>query len=134
VNAEAINTLVKDLRAAIPDLEAVYLFGSEAQGLAGPDSDIDIAVLAAGRLEPARLWDLGSRMAERLGREVDLVDLGSASTVFQHQVIHGGQCLWSRGPSADTFESRILRQYWDLEISRKPILDDILQRGSVHGQ
>ncbi len=40
------NTAIVDLLCArLPDVEAVYLFGSQATGQSRPESDIDVAVL-----------------------------------------------------------------------------------------
>lgn len=46
------------LRARVPDLLAVYAFGSRVEGTAGVDSDLDLAVLVAGYADPVRLWEL----------------------------------------------------------------------------
>jgi predicted nucleotidyltransferase len=40
-----IEAIVGLLQQRLPDLLAVYAFGSRAQGAAGPDSDLDLAVL-----------------------------------------------------------------------------------------
>ena len=37
--------LVGLLRAQLPNAMAVYAFGSQIQGITGPDSDLDLAVL-----------------------------------------------------------------------------------------
>jgi predicted nucleotidyltransferase len=39
--------LVAKLRAALPNLLAIHAFGSQVQGTAGVDSDLDLAVLVA---------------------------------------------------------------------------------------
>ncbi|MFC3608764.1 nucleotidyltransferase domain-containing protein [Stutzerimonas tarimensis] len=43
----------------MPDLQAVYLFGSRASGKSGPQSDLDLAVLRERPNEPYGLWCLG---------------------------------------------------------------------------
>ena len=45
MNREAIVPL---LQARVPGLLGIYAFGSHTQGTAGPDSDLDLAVLVAG--------------------------------------------------------------------------------------
>ncbi len=39
---------------------AIYAFGSQVDGTAGPESDLDLAVLVAGYAEPLTLWDIAS--------------------------------------------------------------------------
>jgi uncharacterized protein len=56
--------LVAHLRGRFPNLLAIYLFGSRADGTAGPQSDFDIAILNDGPLDPLALWDLASDLAE----------------------------------------------------------------------
>lgn len=41
VTSEVIDRAVRTLQARLPDLLAVYGFGSRVQGTAGPDSDLD---------------------------------------------------------------------------------------------
>src|SRR5687767_7443845 len=97
--------IVSALQAQLPDLLAVYAFGSQVQGTAGPESDLDLAVLVAGTVEPVRLWELAQQLASQLNYEVDLVDLRQASTVLQYQVITTGEKLWSRDVRSAIFES-----------------------------
>ena len=44
-----IQALLTHLQNHLPDLLAVYLFGSHAQGTAGPDSDVQEEGTAYGR-------------------------------------------------------------------------------------
>lgn len=78
------------LRQALPELMAVYSFGSQAQNNAGPDSDLDLAVLVAGYVDSVSLWQLGNKLANELDIDVDLLDLRAASTVMQYQILTGG--------------------------------------------
>ena len=101
-------------------LEALWVFGSEAQGTARPDSDIDLAALFQGR--PAPLDVLGSRgdLEEILGREVDLVDLDRASPILAMQVLRHGRLLVDGNPKRRiAFFSRTLNLYDDLKIQRR---------------
>lgn len=122
------------LRNALPELQAVYLFGSQASGQATVDSDVDLAVLLPTEEPADRLWALSSQLAERLQREVDLIDLRSASTVMRYQIVQQGQRLWGRDSDVDEFELATLSEYWDLQITRRAIVADIKQRGSIHGR
>ncbi len=51
--------VVQKIKATFPAVFAVYAFGSQVQGTAGLQSDLDLAVLVPGYAPPAQLWDLG---------------------------------------------------------------------------
>jgi predicted nucleotidyltransferase len=131
---EQLRGAVDLLRARLPDLVAVYLFGSLATGQTSPESDVDLAVLGRERLEPADRWDIQERLAARLHRDVDLVDLRSASAVMRVQVLERSNLLFDGDPQARAlFEATALSAYARLNEERKWILLDVHARGSVHG-
>lgn len=131
MNREA---LLDMLRSRVPDLLAVYAFGSHTQGTAGPQSDLDLAVLVAGYVEPLALWALSGDLAEVAGCPVDLLDLRAASTVMQHQIITTGQRRWARDSQAVLYEAAILSEKTALDTARAGLLEDIYKRGSVYGR
>jgi uncharacterized protein len=125
--------IIATLRAALPTLLAVYLFGSHAQGTAGPASDLDLAVLVEGKLEPVCAWELAQTLATQVGCEVDLLDLRATSTVMQYQVITNGVRLWAKDAQAALFESAILSEKTALDTARADLLLDIQREGTVYG-
>lgn len=50
-----LKTVTHDLRAQLPHLLALYLFGSAASGNAAAHSDIDLAVLVDGKVDTVAL-------------------------------------------------------------------------------
>lgn len=52
------------IRARLPSAMAICGFGSQLQGTAGPDSDLDLAVLVAGYADPLALWDAAGALAD----------------------------------------------------------------------
>ena len=60
----------------------VYVFGSFARGELWEDSDIDLAFLSDGEFTSYEIFMLAQEIAEIYNREVDLIDLKKASTVF----------------------------------------------------
>ncbi|WP_137893125.1 nucleotidyltransferase domain-containing protein [Ramlibacter sp. 2FC] len=126
--------VVTAIRAAWPDALAVYAFGSRVQGTARPDSDLDLAVLVPGYAEPLRLWELAGQLSERLGCEVDLLDLRAASTVMQHQVLTQGQRLWGQALEAGLFECFVLSEKLALDAARAGLVSDIEKKGKVYGR
>jgi uncharacterized protein len=131
MNREA---LIAELRAHLPNLLAIYLFGSRASDVYGPESDLDLAILNDGPLDPVALWDLSSGLAEIAACPVDLVDLRAASTVLQYQVITRGLRLWALDARAAIYEAFILSEKTALDGRRAGLLADILRDGHVHGR
>lgn len=126
--------IVQKLRRAMPGLLAVYAFGSRQQGTADPQSDLDLAVLAEGKADPVKLWELAGDLAETAGCTVDLLDLRQASTVMQHQVVTTGRRLWSRDVQAPLYECFILSEKTALDEARAALLENIQREGRVYGR
>ena len=128
------DALIQTVQQRVPNLLALYAFGSRVQGTAGPASDLDLAVLVAGYAEPLALWALAGDLADLAGCPVDLLDLRAASTVMQYQVITTGQRWWQRDAQAALFEAAVLSEKTALDTARAGLLADIQTRGTVHGR
>jgi predicted nucleotidyltransferase len=129
-----IEDVVPVILADYPDAIAIYLFGSHARGDARDDSDVDLAVLPARPIPHVRRWETQEKLAARLGRDVDLVDLLSASAVMRVQVLVRSRVLLDANPFARKhFEATALSDYARLQEERRGILEDVKRRGHVHG-
>ncbi|CUW39973.1 putative DNA polymerase subunit beta [Magnetospirillum sp. XM-1] len=126
--------IIEAVQAALPDAQALFLFGSRADGSHGGDSDLDLAVLLPTRPDPVRLWEAGEAVARRLNTHVDLVDLRAASTVMQHQIITTGRRLFALNGDAERYELFILSEMIDFDHARAPLIADIQREGRVHGR
>jgi predicted nucleotidyltransferase len=127
--------ILDTIKRALPDVRAIYLFGSRAEGEARSESDIDIAVLPRSPLSELERYDLAQALAARLNRDVDLLDLESASTVVRMQVIARGERLYPAvSRDLELFEDFVFADYARLNEERAGILADIRARGSVHGR
>ncbi len=125
--------VIQRIKEAVPGLIAVYRFGSQAHGIARPESDVDLAVLAQPALSPATRLGLRENLSLLLRRDVDLVDLRRASTVLRRQVVSTGECLFSAGDTRrEQFETMAYTSYARLNEERREILDDIRTRGRVY--
>jgi predicted nucleotidyltransferase len=126
--------LIEYLRKSVPELIALYRFGSQAKGTARPDSDVDLAVLARDPIPAIRRFELAQELAIQLHRDVDLVDLRSASTVMRMQVISTGTCLDAPDePARREFEMYAYSDYARLNEERRDILKRIAASGVVYG-
>jgi len=129
-----MQALVETIRQEIPELAGVYVFGSQASGSTHPDSDLDLAILAGARQDPAQLWELAQRLAVSAGNDVDLIDLRAASTVMRMQVVSGGKRLFcSDTVACERFEDLVYSEFVLLNEERAGILDDIRRRQRVYG-
>lgn len=120
------------LLAAFPEAQGVYAFGSRVRGEAGPDSDLDLAVLVGPRADPLAIWEAAHRLADVAGCHVDLVDLRAASTVLQFQVVTTGERWLGAGLDIELFELLVLREKQELDAARAAHLADIRTRGTVY--
>ena len=134
-NGRDDDLVIETLRGALPDVVAIYRFGSTATGQAVRDSDVDIAVLPAAPLEPSFRWDLQECLALSLHRPVDLVDLLKASTVMRMQVLDSALLLFERDQAARLrFETATCSSYARLNEERRAILDQVRREGTVYGR
>lgn len=127
--------LLQTLQTRLPDVMAVYAFGSRIQGTQHAASDLDLAVLVAGRADPLLLWELSGQLADLAGCEVDLLDLRAASTVMQYQILTTGERWWTANATqAGLFEVAVLSEKTALDTARAGLIEDIERQGRIHGR
>ena len=102
-----------------------YLFGSQARGQANALSDIDIAVLLAGRPDSsqcfeARLQIMGELMDILHANEVDVAILNQTPPALSYRVLRDGVLLFCRDrDQMIAYRVRVINEYLDF----KPILE-----------
>jgi len=129
-----IETTITLLCDAIPDVVAIYLFGSFERGDQHAESDVDVAVLGPVSLGPTKVFDVAQQLAAVVHRDVDLLDLRSAATVMRMQVVSTGRCVYRCDEmKLQAFEMLVYSSYARLNEERREILKDIAARGSVYG-
>ncbi len=88
--------VVRDFAAA-EGLDFVVLFGSQARGQAGPESDFDLALMPHGDLQDRD--QVEERLVARLARgDLDMVWLPHASWLLASRVALEGKVLYEREP------------------------------------
>ena len=129
------DSIIRLILLAMPDVRAIYLFGSWGKPFQREESDIDVAILPAGPVDNVRRWELAQEVARSVKRDVDLVNLLGASTVLRCQVLTHGERIYCRDRvEAESFESRILSDYVRLNEARHGILNSIREMGSVYAR
>ena len=99
------------------------MFGSAAQKRLRPDSDIDIAILTGKPYTPYELFIAAGELADKLKREVDLIDFNAASTVFRAQIVNNAELLYDGNPLVRQYAfMRALKEYVMLNEERKDII------------
>lgn len=114
-----------------PEIRAAILFGSEADGTANKESDIDIALLYGVSQIPTPLQLLAFRqeLSDYMHQDVDVVLLNEASPIIAMQVAKYGKPLFVRDQKAfDEFEVRLITDYADVKQMRRPFEKNILNR------
>ena len=113
-----METLLNELVAwaqTQPEIIALYLYGSEAQGTANALSDVDVAILAQPDTSREQLWRLEDRWMAQWPERVDLRVLNLAPLPVRYEVTAQGQRLWVVDVRIIAeIESLIWRQYWDV--------------------
>ena len=66
--------VVQALRTRFASTLAIYAFGSQVQGTATADSDLDLAILVAGYANKLALWNMATELAGLAGCPVDLLN------------------------------------------------------------
>jgi uncharacterized protein len=119
-----------------PDINAVYLFGSELSRTTHMESDVDIAILFHDGYLPDidRVLDIQDKLTSLLSRETDIVILNNASPIIRMQVFRKGKKLLERDHRAySRFFVRTINEYDDLKRVRT-VIEKKIKRGSIYGR
>lgn len=94
------------------NLKLVVLYGSTASGKAGPESDVDIAVLGHEPISLRQLIDLNNDFMDLLaGREVDVKSLHRTGPLFRYQVMKDAIRLYGDKREFDSLKIYAFRDY-----------------------
>jgi predicted nucleotidyltransferase len=127
---EIVNLVVKIL----PKVQAIYVYGSVARGEGRVDSDVDIAIMHLEELDPELVHQIRSQLGLLLHRDIDILDMFRASTEMAFQAMTGGICLFGgENEGVALYETSLMSRYANLQIERREIVNDIVQRGKVYG-
>jgi uncharacterized protein len=87
---DKIQELIRSVLNRHPEIKLCIVFGSVAANKASPDSDIDIAVAAEQCLSGDKTLELMEEFSAAMNREIDLVDLMTATGLISKQALSTG--------------------------------------------
>ena len=125
--------IIKFLKEAFPEVIGIYLFGSRVNQENRLDSDYDLAFLLPFPTDnDYKLWLIAQELAIALGQDVDLIDLGKATTVLAFQITAFGERIYCGSQMyCDLKEAYIISDYHRLNLERKEILLEIKESGQI---
>ena len=129
---KALGDRLREVFAGFPEVEAVYLFGSVAEGRANAASDIDLGLVVSSPLGVRKLDILAELTAAGIDN-VDLVTLDTDDIVLRFEVVGANRLIYARETfDHGTYFSRTVREYFDfqpyLDVQRKAYKER-LERG-----
>jgi len=123
-----------------PEVRAVYLFGSAAEGRMHRESDLDLAVVPRSPAARARRLDMLTDLARAGFCNVDLVFLDTDDIVLKYEAVRLNQVVYQTEEfDRGEMYSRVVRQYLDflpyLQVQREAYKRRILyDSGRSHPQ
>lgn len=122
------NVLIEKTAAFI-----IILFGSAADERLRDDSDIDLAFLSEKSLDEYEVFIIAQELAAKIGRDVDLIDLRKASTVFKANILGTGKIIYSSDEKRKhEFQIKTFKEYALLNEERNEVLLRAKERGCVY--
>lgn len=131
------HVIIKTILDHYPAAQGIYLFGSYGTEDEWPESDIDIALLLppeqAKKEKTLILSEARVDLENALHKEVDLLNARQVSTVFQKEIIGGGNLIYCGDRYAvDEFEMLVISCYQKLNEERREILESFRKTGRAY--
>lgn len=116
-------------------INAIYLFGSFADGFYRKGSDLDIAILFFEPLSEFKFFSLELEIGEILERKIktniDLVILNKAPLPLAFKIIKNKLLFERNAVKRALFESKILSLYYDYKISHRAYYQMIIDKAKA---
>lgn len=114
--AKEIKARLDPVLQKYPEVQAAFLFGSQAEGRATAESDIDLALVGPRERLAHHKLDLLTDLTRAGLDNVDIIILDGADTALRFEAVRPN-CLVYATPEFDrgSYYSRVLREYFDFE-------------------
>lgn len=129
MNINEIEEKIKTILVNELSPKLIYIFGSIVANRVRNDSDIDIAILTEKKIDEYQLYMVSQQLADELKREVDIVDLKDASTIFKAEIIKNGKLIYNSDNLGKMYyQLEVLRDYTFLNERRQEIIDKLKKK------
>ena len=121
-----LDTCKKLILERYPNLIAIYAFGSVDTPYFTHNSDVDLAIQPAThhQIDHYELWKFAQEIAIAIDRDVDLIDLNAATTVFRYEIIRTGRRIFCSNEDRGTdIEVLYISMYLSFHEERKDLLE-----------
>ena len=126
--------IIKTIIAELPDVLAIYRYGSAGSKYERPDSDIDIAILANHIVPFQKMTELAATLMDVTERDIDISDLQKLPVTLRVQIVMQGERIFCKDQvAAEIYDTHTLSDYVRLNEERQYILKDIQQREQIYG-
>jgi predicted nucleotidyltransferase len=138
-DVSTIEIRIKDYFSCVPEIVAVYLFGSYGTCYEHPTSDLDLGVVFRKRMDLKRELEIEAALSLALGIDrIDFVNLNSAPVALQFRALSEGTLVYEADYILNSnFLERVFREYRDYsfryfrfaEESRLALREEYTQNG-----
>lgn len=123
----AVSTALKERLS--PYGEFAFLMGSAETARFNAESDIDVAIFWKTSCVGEKRLQLIGELAQKLGRDLDVIALNDVDVIFARQVLETGRLLFNNSPGLLlNWKMEQMSAYPDFKFTRKIIEDNILKR------
>ena len=142
INIEAYRKGIEKICRKHPEIDFLYLFGSQGRGVAGPLSDIDLAIHLDNSIPPESYFQVSMDLMGEFSQvlqtnEVDVVILNRAPLSLQYHIVFEGRLLYERHRlKRILFDTKVIDFFLDTEPLRatsRKYLKDQIKRGVFVG-
>lgn len=132
-NEQLLSAAIEEIRIAVPDIIAIYYFGSFGTEYETTDSDLDLAILSVKPLDAVKCFYLAQKIACLINRDVDLIDLRHAGSLLKFQIIGTGERIYCTNEYvSECFADAAFSEYQLYNETHKDLLEDISQHGGYY--
>lgn len=132
---QQIKHILNEIYKTYKGINAIYLFGSLADGFYREGSDIDIAILFFEPINKFKSFSLELEIGEILERKIktnlDLIVLNKAPLPLAFKIIKSKLLFERDAVKRALFESKILSLYYDYKILYKPYYQMIIDKAKA---
>lgn len=120
--SEKIIKQLKKIFAGFKQVKLAYVFGSQANGTAGPLSDYDFAVYLSEK-DSAKRFDIRLNLMSQLSLllKTDAVDVvvinDTESPDLKYNIVKEGKLILKKQPYKILIEPQIINEYFDFNLS-----------------